>query len=155
MSASQKSCIFGLKSRPGVKFMYSEKATTFWEISTVDLTVATQDKSMVEISQKFVAFSECMNFTSEYMNFNFLGSAQLLIKQEAPGKHPGSTHHFLQLNENLQHFGYFSRKHPGSTHGFFLDAAICDIIDRPQCMQQCCCRLCTFQQVQSMRHTQL
>ena len=42
--------------------MYSEKATKFCEISTVDLTVTTYDKSMVEISQKFVAFSEYMNF---------------------------------------------------------------------------------------------
>ena len=38
-----------------VKFIYSEKATKFCEISTVDLTVTTQDK--------FVAFSEYMNFT--------------------------------------------------------------------------------------------
>ena len=47
-----------------VKFMYSEKAIKFGEISTVDLTVTKQDKSMVEISQKFVAFSEYMNFRS-------------------------------------------------------------------------------------------
>ena len=50
-----------------VKFIYSEKATKFCEISTVDLTVTTQDKSKVEISQKFVAFSE-------YMNFNHINS---------------------------------------------------------------------------------
>ena len=47
-----------------LKFIYSEKATKFCEISTVDLTVTTQDKSKVEISQKFVAFSEYMNFTT-------------------------------------------------------------------------------------------
>ena len=35
-----------------VKFIYSEKATKFCEISTVDLTVATLDKSTMEISQK-------------------------------------------------------------------------------------------------------
>ena len=46
-----------------LKFIYSEKATKFCEISTVDLTVTTQDKSKVEILQKFVAFSEYMNFT--------------------------------------------------------------------------------------------
>ena len=39
--------------------MYSEKATNFCEISTVDLTV---DKSAVENLQTFVAFSEYMNF---------------------------------------------------------------------------------------------
>ena len=38
-----------------LKFIYSEKATKFCEISTL---------SMVEISQTFVAFSEYMNFKS-------------------------------------------------------------------------------------------
>ena len=42
--------------------MYSEKATKFCKISTVDLTVTTSDKSKVEILQKFVAFSEYMKF---------------------------------------------------------------------------------------------
>ena len=45
-----------------LKFIYSEKATKFCEISTVDLTVTTLDKSTVEILQNFVAFSEYMNF---------------------------------------------------------------------------------------------
>ena len=45
-----------------VKFIYSEKATKFCEISTLLLTGTTQDKSKVEISQNFVAFSEYMNF---------------------------------------------------------------------------------------------
>ena len=46
-----------------IKFVYSEKATKFCEISTVDLTVTTYNKSLVEILQKFVAFSEyTMNF---------------------------------------------------------------------------------------------
>ena len=40
-----------------VKFIYSEKATKFCEISTVHLTITTKDKSTVEISQNFVAFS--------------------------------------------------------------------------------------------------
>ena len=44
--------------------MYSEKATKFWEISTVDFSYVLPVKSMVEISQNFLAFSE-------YMNFNF------------------------------------------------------------------------------------
>ena len=47
------------------KFIYSEKTTKFCKISTVDLTVTTQDKSKAKISQNFVAFSEFMNF-----NFN-------------------------------------------------------------------------------------
>ena len=45
-----------------VKFIYSEKATKFCEISTVDLIGTTEEKSTVEISQHFVAFSEYMNF---------------------------------------------------------------------------------------------
>ena len=49
-------------AQPLLKFIYSEKATKFCEISTLDLTDTTLDKSTVEISQKFVAFSEYMNF---------------------------------------------------------------------------------------------
>jgi hypothetical protein len=45
-----------------LKFIYSEKAIHFCKISTVDLTGTTWDKSTVEISQNFVAFSEYMNF---------------------------------------------------------------------------------------------
>ena len=41
-----------------VKFIYSEKATNFCEISTVDLSYILAVKSTVEISQNFVAFSE-------------------------------------------------------------------------------------------------
>ena len=47
-----------------LKFIYSEKATTFCEISTLLLSVCTVDKSKVEISPNFVAFSEYMNFTN-------------------------------------------------------------------------------------------
>ena len=45
-----------------LKFIYSEKATKFCEISTVDLTVTTYEKYTVEILQKIVAFSEYLNF---------------------------------------------------------------------------------------------
>ena len=45
-----------------LKFIYSEKATNFCEISTVDLSYVVTVKSTVEISQNFVAFSEYMNF---------------------------------------------------------------------------------------------
>ena len=50
-----------------VKFIYSEKATKFCEISTLILTTVHTVKSKVEISQNFVAFSEYMNF-----DFNIL-----------------------------------------------------------------------------------
>ena len=46
-----------------LKFTYSEKATKFCEISTVDLFyVLVPIKYTEEISQNFVAFSEYMNF---------------------------------------------------------------------------------------------
>ena len=45
-----------------LKFIYSQKATKFCKISTVDLSYVEPVKSTVEISQNFVAFSEYMNF---------------------------------------------------------------------------------------------
>ena len=45
-----------------LNFIYSEKATKFCEISTLLLSEVHTDKSKVEISQNFVAFSEYMNF---------------------------------------------------------------------------------------------
>ena len=44
-----------------IKFIYSEKATKFCEISNLLLTGTTKDKIKVEISQNFVAFSEYIN----------------------------------------------------------------------------------------------
>ena len=46
-----------------LKFIYSEKATKLCKISTLLLSYVVPVKSKVEISQKFVAFSEYMNFT--------------------------------------------------------------------------------------------
>ena len=45
-----------------VKFIYSEKATTFCEIFNLLLTVCTVVKSKVKFLQNFVALSEYMNF---------------------------------------------------------------------------------------------
>ena len=61
--------IFYLKSNPIqlqklLKFIYSEKATKFCEISTLLLSYVVPVKCKVEISQNFVAFSEYMNFSS-------------------------------------------------------------------------------------------
>ena len=47
-----------LERRQIVKFIYSEKATKFCKISTIDLSYVVTVKSMVEISQNFVAFSK-------------------------------------------------------------------------------------------------
>ena len=44
--------------------MYSEKATIFCKISTLDLSLVVTVKSTVEILQKIVAFSEYMNFNN-------------------------------------------------------------------------------------------
>ena len=46
-----------------LKIIFSEKATKFFEISTLLLSYVEPVKSKVEISQNFVAFSEYMNFT--------------------------------------------------------------------------------------------
>ena len=51
----------------GLKFIYSEKATKFCEISTVDLSYVVTVKSTAEISQKCVAFSEYKNFTVNWL----------------------------------------------------------------------------------------
>ena len=54
-----------------VKFIYSEKATKFCEIFALLLSYVVPVKSKVKISQKFVAFSE-------YMNFKRLNSISLI-----------------------------------------------------------------------------
>ena len=41
-----------------LKFIYSEKATNFCKISTLDLSYVVTVKSTVEISQNFVVFSD-------------------------------------------------------------------------------------------------
>ena len=45
-----------------LKFIYSEKATKFCEISTLLLSYVVPVKSKMEISQNFVAFSEYLTF---------------------------------------------------------------------------------------------
>ena len=45
-----------------LNFIYSEKVTEFCEISTLLLSTLHTDKGKMEISQNFVALSECMNF---------------------------------------------------------------------------------------------
>ena len=55
----------GCPRRKILKFIYSEKATKFFEIFTLLLSYVVPVKSKVEISQNSVAFSECMNFTEQ------------------------------------------------------------------------------------------
>ena len=57
-----------------VKFIYSEKATKFCEISINYLSYVFPVKYLVEILQNFVAFSEYMNFkkqTNQIRPFGF------------------------------------------------------------------------------------
>ena len=49
-----------------LKFIYSEKATKFSEISTLLLPYVVPVKSKIEILRNFVAFSEYMNFTMAF-----------------------------------------------------------------------------------------
>ena len=56
----------------GLKFIYSEKATKNCEISTLLLSYVVLVKSKVEISQKFLAFSEYMNFKQKITNSQIL-----------------------------------------------------------------------------------
>ena len=60
-----------------LKFIYSEKATKFCEISTVDMSYAVTVKSKVEISQNLVAFSEYMNFKDN--SWSHVRAIQILI----------------------------------------------------------------------------
>ena len=55
-----------------LKFIYSEKATKFWKISTLDLSYVVMVKSTVEILQNFVTFSEYMNFIISGQQLNNL-----------------------------------------------------------------------------------
>ena len=48
-----------------LKFMYSEKATKFFEISAVDFSYVVPVKSTVEVSLNLVAFSGYKNFTKD------------------------------------------------------------------------------------------
>ena len=61
MISKNTKSFFG-KNSLNVKFIYSEKAAKFCEISTLLLSTVHTDKSKVEILQNFVAFSEYMNF---------------------------------------------------------------------------------------------
>ena len=74
----QKSCIthgyetinfYWLVERELIKFIYFEKATKFCEISTVDLSYVVTVKFTVKILQSFVAFSEYINFNSQFWIF--------------------------------------------------------------------------------------
>ena len=61
-----------------VKFIYSEMATKFCEIFTLLLTTVHTVKRKVKISQNFVAFSEHMNFTTQFGDKDFASQHLIL-----------------------------------------------------------------------------
>ena len=68
----QKQKVIFMSLKTTLKFIYSEKVTKFFEISTLLLSYVVPVKSKVEISQNLVAFSEYMNFNeySGYQSFS-------------------------------------------------------------------------------------
>ena len=64
--------------------MYSEKATTVCETSIVDLSFVVPVKSMLEIFQNHVAFSEFMNFKQKKMTKGLTGFFNKLFVQQDP-----------------------------------------------------------------------
>ena len=76
------------KKMKRTKFIYSEKATKFYEISTLLLTTVHTVKCKVEISQNFVAFSEYMNFTVRVHVFHYSCIIQPLFLQKTKHLHP-------------------------------------------------------------------
>ena len=67
-----------------VKFIYSEKATKFYEIFPLLLTVCTVVKSKGKISQNFAAFSEYMNFTENFWSKEYYHTVLKAEKKVAP-----------------------------------------------------------------------
>ena len=66
LTSQIESGLFGRKTTTLIKFIFSEKATKFCEISTIDLSYVVPVKSTVEILQNFVVFSEYVNFKQFY-----------------------------------------------------------------------------------------
>ena len=67
---------------PYVKFIYSEKATKFYEIFTLLLSHVVPVKSKVKIFQNFVAFSEYVNFVVQAKNMVSFLIISIRIKKD-------------------------------------------------------------------------
>ena len=81
-----------------VNFIYSEKATIFCKISTVNLSLVVTVKSTVEISQNFVTFSGYMNFNSKFgpsMNSEYPSWKGLTVHKHGNQRPLKSKHHIL------------------------------------------------------------
>ena len=92
-----------VRSQILLKFVYSEKATNFCEISTLLLFTVHTDKSKVEISQNSVAFSEYMIFTCVKNTLTFRRQRYPVIfgqTIEVSG-HSGAYSFFLSAEEKV------------------------------------------------------
>ena len=83
IAKEMRTIVFENNSHGTVKFIYSEKATKFCQISTVDLSYVVPVKSTVEISQKYVVFSECINFTNLQIKGTLCNKTQLTISKNS------------------------------------------------------------------------
>ena len=72
-------CLSFILEFADLKFIYSEKATKFCEISPLLLSYVVPVKSKVEISQKFLAFSEYMNFNNQSKISSWMGSGLWIL----------------------------------------------------------------------------
>ena len=70
----------GIYFHTSINFIYSEKAKKFCKISTLLLSYLVPVKSKVEISQNFVAFSECMNFINISQHLIFSSKAKQCLE---------------------------------------------------------------------------
>ena len=93
-----------------LKFIYSEKATKFCEISTVDLSyICSNGQITVEISQNFVVFTEYMNFTFKKM-IKIAETTFIVIKPNSRLFSFSVTFDGTNRLKVLLKFGYFSVK---------------------------------------------
>ena len=69
-----------------LKFIYSEKVTKFWKISTLLLSYVVPVKSKVEILQNFVPFLEYMNFTAQSRFSTTFGLKKLSLNRGTVAK---------------------------------------------------------------------
>ena len=109
-----------------LKFIYSEKATEFCEIFIVDLSYLLPIKSMVEISQNFVAFSEYMNFIYTYLvtaklghtpHSNRIDQEPIKLHTSWLGKHTHLFYEFWSFWWQLaREFSLATFSKPGNVH---------------------------------------
>ena len=100
---------FNIIEKSALKFIYSEKATKFFEISALELILCSTVKSKVEILQIYLAFSEFMDFkilfltcNCEYQNYRIPD----LKKEKCICFHKQKDYNFVHTNKTcfITHF---------------------------------------------------